>query len=104
MSSLTPSLSWRTERAIASEAQIQSPTHNPAVMPASHSSSEGSFSSTPPLSSLFHSPNPSFSSPDFVQLQSKLIHSISRLSDDHEDEGEHDRADSTCSPPTMSLP
>ena len=65
LSSLTPSPSERTERATTTEAQIQSLIHGPAIMHASPSAGEGSFSSTPPLSSLFHSPDPSLFLPWF---------------------------------------
>ena len=54
-----------TERAIASEAQIQSPTHSLTTMLASPSPSEGSFSSTPPSSYLFNSSDPSLFLPRF---------------------------------------
>ena len=78
LSSLMPSLSWRKESATASEAQIQSPTHGPAVVPTSPSAGEGSFSCTPPSSSLFRSCNPSFFLPPFHSDSIlELIHSLS---------------------------
>ena len=65
LSSLMPSPSWRAEKATVDEAQIQSSTHNPAVILASPFANEGSLSSTPPLSSLFHSLDPSLFLPQF---------------------------------------
>ena len=65
LSSLMPSPSWRAEKATVDEAQIQSSTHNPTVILASPFANEGSLSSTPPLSSLFHSLDPSLFLPRF---------------------------------------
>ena len=65
LSSLTPSPSRRTKKATVGEAQIQSSTHGPTIVPASLFAGEGSFSSTPPSSSLFHSPDPSVFLPQF---------------------------------------
>ena len=65
LSSLIPSPSQRVKKATAGEAQIQSSTHNPIVIPVSPFAGEGSLSSTPPLSSLFHSLDPSLFLPQF---------------------------------------
>ena len=77
LSSLIPSPSQRAKKATAGEAQIQSLTHNPVVIPVSPFAGEGSLSSTPPLSSLFHSLDPSLFLPNFVQLWFELIYSLS---------------------------
>ena len=107
LSSLIPSPSQRAKKATAGEAQIQSSTHNLIVIPVSPFAGEGSLSTTPPLSSLFHSLDPSLFLPQFSFNSdlSSSTHSQSHTQvNNYEGEGEHDRTASTRPPPTPSPP
>ena len=76
LSSLMPSPSWRVEKATADEAQIQSLTHSPTVMPALRRWRQFVVYSTFVLSLSLTRPIP-LPPLDFVQLQSELIYSLS---------------------------